>query len=208
MSKLSPSKAIIITFWGALIGLIVTYALVGWKEFFLPFFGGYFPEDDKTDRIILVFILLMIIRHQFRMAFYDSSYFTAINRVYERIVMALLLPIAVLAGSLMLLFSYGLKVGAAAMALYSVLFSAVGFCAANGHSGKQAKQRANMAISWIIDFVNALLWFAVVLINVRDGYRPWFFVGIVTVAVFCEFWWVFKKGVSERLSVAWQILSE
>lgn len=206
MASTDVSKAIIITFWGTLFALLVSYGLLGWKPNVLPLMNSAFPNNGETDKVILAFVLIMVIRHQCRVVFFDSTYFTAITRSSERVIMALLFPAAILGGILILLFTFGIKVGALAMAIYSLIFLIVGFFSANSHTGEHAGRSHNMAISWLIDLANTLLWFAVVLIDNVGQDRAWFFVAFVTIGLFVEFFRVFRDGVIERMKQAIEII--
>ncbi len=199
---MKSSKAIAITFWGAMCAFVLGYFLLTFKDSISLVLCEIFPNNGHTNRAILLFILVMVIRHQWRVAFYDSSQFTAIDRMFERYVMALLFLTAVIAGILMLLFTYGLRTGAAAMSLYAFFFLIVGILCAIGQTGAEAEKKRKAVVSIFIDLCNLLVWFAVLLLGPLEGRQHLFFI-VVAFAVIFEFITVFREGAVERFRDAY-----
>lgn len=201
-----PAKAIIITFWGAIFAVGCVYALIGWRPAFSNLFASYISNDVKADNVILALVLAMVIRHQLRVAFFDSTYFTDIARKSERVIMALLFPAAILGGTLLLFFTFGLRIGAIAMAVYSVLFAIVGFLSASSHTGANADRQPAMVISFLIDFISSMLWIWVASVNHVSRDRALWFVFLIFCALTYEFSKVFKSGVKQRFGQALKIV--
>ena len=155
-------RAILVTFLASFISVTIAFFIIIFEKPLQTMIGEDLVEM-KAATWLLVFVFILVMRHQLRVIFLDSVYVKSIEINLERVVYWLLLAIATMGSLVFFIFKFGIKIATWYMAVYSALFTVLGICMLGGQSGspKQRetwKENSNAIFSTIVDLICFAIW--------------------------------------------------
>lgn len=222
--RLTHPTGILITFLASIVSIGVSSALYHFKYSQNPM-----PDHPESTIWFFCLILILLLRHQFRVVFVDSSAAVHVPPGRLRFSLWLLVPLAVMGSSSLMVFSYDAFLGTQWMMIYSIVFSIFWILLISGvrrdylnqletqatggdlQAVSQIKaikrRRINGAIGVFSDIVILLFW---ALYNPEQGLDE----GMITLAMlsvgiaFYEFGRLYQEPLLERLSYCFTVLKK
>ena len=163
IQRLGEAKAVTITFLATFVTIMITYALFTFDSSIRNYISSDNLIQAKGDIWILGLVSLIVGRHNLRVFFIDSVYSGKGAHGAEQWWLFVLFLIAIMGGSVFLIFGYGLIVGSIFMVAYSFL-SIILFLllllsqAISGHSLDEPEKPKSVVLSAVTDLVCLLAW--------------------------------------------------
>ncbi|MCF1183327.1 hypothetical protein L0E83_07735 [Marichromatium gracile] len=199
------SPGIVVTFFSALIGTIINVCLFYVK----PQITWVQVQNGYQDALVLV-IGAMIVRHQLRVVFLDSSAALHIRTGFRKFALWLLMPLGVTGALFLMAFSFSLKTGLIITLAYIVLFLVFWVVLIIGSffpgATNEEKEKRDTAIGGVIVDGAFLAWWVLFFYKVMSGGQGKIdednFVFTILILVFAavEIAWIYKDSMIERFS--------
>ena len=206
--RFGEPKAVTVTFLATFVTIIVTYALYMFDSSIRDYISSEKVIQARGDFWILGLVALIVGRHNLRVFFIDSVYSGKGERRDEQRWLFVLFLIAIMGGSVFLIFGYGLVVGSIFMVAYSFL-SIILFVllllgqAMSRNSSDEPERPQSVALSAIIDVICMVGW-GWVIIELIIGLPSasdsrYFAVLMIAVFIVTEIKKIFWNAVKERV---------
>ena len=206
--RLGEPKAVTVTFLATFVTIIVTFAFYMFDSSIRDYISSEKLMQARGDFWILGLVALIVGRHNLRVFFIDSVYSGKGGRRDEQRWLFVLFLIAIMGGSVFLIFGYGLVVGSIFMVAYSFL-SIILFVllllgqAMSRNSSDEPERHQSVALSAIIDVICMVGWGWVIFElsggapSTSDG--RYFVIFIIALFIVTEIKKIFWNAVKDRV---------
>lgn len=199
------TPGIVITFFAALIGALINVYL-----FYIKPEISWVPAQNGYQDVLVLMIGAMMIRHQLRVVFLDSSAALHIRTSFRKLALWILFPLGIVGAVFLMAFAFHIKVGAVITATYTGLFLLFWLVLLIGSfvpgASDEEKERRDTAVWGLIVDAAFLAWWITFFQKIMSGGEGkieegnFVFTALIFMFVGGEVAWIYKEPLKERFS--------
>lgn len=197
------TPGIVVTFFAALFGAVINVYL-----FYLKPHISWIPAQHGYQDAVMFIIAAMIVRHQLRVVFLDSSAALHIKTKFRKAALWVLFPLGVVGAVFLMSFAFHVKVGILVTIIYTVLFLLFWLILLIGSfipgASNEEKERRDTALWGLVVDSAFLVWWWNFFHKVMSGGQgkveeeSFVFTAIILMFVAAEIAGIYKEPLRER----------